>query len=248
MDIQFGTYAPHVAARLGKGVLGGSGIGWVISRASPGERWKLWRDGKHLETFTPDAPGPAEAPEPPPTPTIFFVLNGLMNGEEGEMAMTCGVGETMPDGWYYIFDGMDDGQGPSASRRGAETAAYKYIELCQDEGEDDDSSPDYFAVYEANGKLVHYGTEKEAEQLCTDGEKVYLAKTRTEYPRPHEIGNSTHLVAEVIEHSKGTFEIEATQWYSSEGVCRLTVSYCDLDVALKMFGAALRTNAVSDGP
>lgn len=53
----------------------------------------------------------------------FFVLNGLLNGEEGVEAATAGFGVILADGWYYIFDGMDDGAGTYKSQQAAEKAA-----------------------------------------------------------------------------------------------------------------------------
>lgn len=53
---------------------------------------------------------------------LFFVLNGLLNGERGEMALTCGVGEQLDDGWYWALEGMDDGEGPFNNRDDAKNA------------------------------------------------------------------------------------------------------------------------------
>ena len=50
---------------------------------------------------------------------IYFVLNGLLNGEEGVYAIPAGGGEVPPqeDGWYFfVFDGDTDGEGPFDSR------------------------------------------------------------------------------------------------------------------------------------
>jgi hypothetical protein len=41
----------------------------------------------------------------------YQVIDGLINGQDGEYAMT--VAERIQtDGWYYILDDMDDGVGP----------------------------------------------------------------------------------------------------------------------------------------
>lgn len=53
----------------------------------------------------------------------YFVLNGLLNGEEGVRALTCGFGAQQPDGWYWLNDGEEDGHGPFGSRQLAERAA-----------------------------------------------------------------------------------------------------------------------------
>lgn len=50
---------------------------------------------------------------------IYFVLKGLLNGEEGVYAVPAGGGEVPPqeDGWYFfVFDGDSDGEGPFDSR------------------------------------------------------------------------------------------------------------------------------------
>jgi hypothetical protein len=38
---------------------------------------------------------------------VFFVLNGLHNGERGVYAMTCDERQ-LRDGWYWMTDEMDD--------------------------------------------------------------------------------------------------------------------------------------------
>lgn len=55
---------------------------------------------------------------------IYFVLNGLHNGEDGIYAHTC-TGDHQKDGWYYLFaDGSDEeGVGPYDSRDAATLAA-----------------------------------------------------------------------------------------------------------------------------
>ena len=55
--------------------------------------------------------------------TFYFVLNGLLNGESGVYATTCGFGEQQPDGWYYLPDDCTDGFGPYDSRETAEEFA-----------------------------------------------------------------------------------------------------------------------------
>lgn len=51
-------------------------------------------------------------------PTTFFVLNGLVDGEEGVTATPAGSGvdPVMADGWYVLADGDPDGKRPFASR------------------------------------------------------------------------------------------------------------------------------------
>lgn len=44
--------------------------------------------------------------------TLFFVLNGLINGEEGELAQRSGTGEQLKDGWYFLMGDDVDGDGP----------------------------------------------------------------------------------------------------------------------------------------
>lgn len=63
-----------------------------------------------------------------PGPTFFFVLNGLVNGEEGMLATRAGPpdGPLVPDGWYFHFDDEwqdPDGTGPYTSRDEAVRAA-----------------------------------------------------------------------------------------------------------------------------
>jgi hypothetical protein len=52
---------------------------------------------------------------------IFFVLNGLLNGERGVYAAPAGGGNEpiTPDGWYYLKDGDEEGVGPFNSREDA---------------------------------------------------------------------------------------------------------------------------------
>ena len=50
--------------------------------------------------------------------SIYFVLNGLQNGEDGIGAVTTD-GRTQRDGWYYIPFTEDDGTGPYISREQA---------------------------------------------------------------------------------------------------------------------------------
>jgi hypothetical protein len=60
--------------------------------------------------------------------SIFFVLNGLQDGERGVYAKTAGWNDQMADGWYYL-DGdtmrYPDGRGPFESRDDAVEAAEK---------------------------------------------------------------------------------------------------------------------------
>jgi len=53
---------------------------------------------------------------------IYFVLNGLQNGEDGVKAITTD-GHTQRDGWYYIPSDQDNGIGPYKSREEAEMKA-----------------------------------------------------------------------------------------------------------------------------
>lgn len=53
---------------------------------------------------------------------IYFVLNGLHNGEDGVYARTI-ADEQQKDGWYYLLADSDDGIGPYESRDAATLAA-----------------------------------------------------------------------------------------------------------------------------
>ena len=56
--------------------------------------------------------------------TLYFVLNGLCNGVDGEYATTAGFGVQQPDGWYYLLNnGALDGVGPFTSMDKAGAAA-----------------------------------------------------------------------------------------------------------------------------
>lgn len=59
--------------------------------------------------------------------TIYFVLNGLLNGEEGIYALPAGGGDDLPqeDGWYYLLEGEADGVGPYKSSNDALRAGGK---------------------------------------------------------------------------------------------------------------------------
>lgn len=56
--------------------------------------------------------------------TLFYVLNGLQDGEEGVYATTTGFGHPLRDGHYFLPDDATDGVGPfpswDAARREAE--------------------------------------------------------------------------------------------------------------------------------
>lgn len=62
-----------------------------------------------------------------PAPTVYFVLGGLVNGETGVRALTAGVGEQQPDGWYVVPVGEADGIGPISSRQEAERIADRLV-------------------------------------------------------------------------------------------------------------------------
>lgn len=51
-------------------------------------------------------------------PDIYFVKNGLWNGEKDTKAITID-GVLQKDGWYWLGDGMDDGIGPFSSKKSA---------------------------------------------------------------------------------------------------------------------------------
>lgn len=65
--------------------------------------------------------------------TIFFVLNGLVNGETAARALRAGPGradDILDDGFYFLIDGDDeigpDGSGPYSSRDEATEALRAY--------------------------------------------------------------------------------------------------------------------------
>lgn len=67
-----------------------------------------------------------------PGPDYFFVLKGLLNGEEGVEARRCGPpnADFLVDGWYFLFDDEwqdPDGTGPFDSRQEAEREAAKTL-------------------------------------------------------------------------------------------------------------------------
>ena len=49
----------------------------------------------------------------------YFVKNGLLNGEPGIYAKTCGFGVQQRDGWYYLPANATDGIGPFSSKEEA---------------------------------------------------------------------------------------------------------------------------------
>lgn len=61
--------------------------------------------------------------------SLFYVLNGLVNGEGGCFATTSGFGDRMTDGHYFLpEDGStDDGHGPFYCREDADAAGAKYV-------------------------------------------------------------------------------------------------------------------------
>jgi len=64
---------------------------------------------------------------------IYFVLNGLVNGEEGSRAVPAGSGNdpAQKDGWYFLLDGDADGQGRTnlAKRRSALSTSTSVINI-----------------------------------------------------------------------------------------------------------------------
>lgn len=48
----------------------------------------------------------------------YFVKNGLLNGEDGTYAITS-MGIQQRDGWYYMLEDMDDGEGPYETKEDA---------------------------------------------------------------------------------------------------------------------------------
>lgn len=62
---------------------------------------------------------------------VFFVLNGLVNGEEGVKALPAGGGQEEPlsDGWYFLRGENPDGQGPYRSRDEAVRKAERAAEM-----------------------------------------------------------------------------------------------------------------------
>ena len=66
--------------------------------------------------------------------SIFFVLNGLRDGERGVYAKTTSWCRQMSDGWYYLdADAMNhpDGYGPYKSRDDAAEAAENGMYVAQ---------------------------------------------------------------------------------------------------------------------
>jgi len=58
---------------------------------------------------------------------IYFILGGLVNGNDGEYALTCGFNIKMEDGWYYLPEGYTDGVGPFKCREEAQNEGKKYL-------------------------------------------------------------------------------------------------------------------------
>lgn len=61
--------------------------------------------------------------------TTYFVLFGLVNGQDGEYAIPAGDGnaDRQEDGWYVLLEGMTDGEGPYDSEQEADTEAKKMV-------------------------------------------------------------------------------------------------------------------------
>ena len=83
--------------------------------------------------------------------SIYFVLNGFVNGEQGMYAVEAGSADArrQADGWYFLPPGASDGVGPHESRDAAVKAerdrrrffvetpdgAALYREIAEDDGE-----------------------------------------------------------------------------------------------------------------
>ena len=57
----------------------------------------------------------------------YFVKDGLINGDDGVYARTIGFGILQRDGWYFLTDDMEDGEGPFPSKKDAEQAGREYL-------------------------------------------------------------------------------------------------------------------------
>lgn len=81
---------------------------------------------------------------------IFFVLKGLVDGEEGVSAQKSGTGAQLADGWYYLVGDDVDGDGPHEFREEAEHYAEAAIEA-------DQESQMYTQVDEFVARLTNFG-------------------------------------------------------------------------------------------
>lgn len=118
---------------------------------------------------------------------IYFVLNGLVNGEDGKTAHEAGpLNALIPiqkDGWYWLLDGMVDGKGPFPSRNVAVTAA--------------ESEPMVFS-FATDGTYRPYKDE--------DGGTGMVPVTVTQKAKNHYL-----LVCECYYSNGGIFNLEITQ-------------------------------------
>lgn len=142
---------------------------------------------------------------------IYFVLNGLVNGERGASALPAGGGgeSVQADGWYYLLPGDADGRGPYSSRDEAaealrgETAWYiLYHEL-------DERAPSFDRVPEGGPDA--------------DGEGEALISVRWDAGSGSGSGDPGHWILTM----EGSYER-----------LRLEVSVEKIEDALRAFGAA----------
>lgn len=96
--------------------------------------------------------------------TIFFVLNGLINGEEGVYAQKTGTGEQLKDGWYYLLGDDVDGDGPYDHREEAQHYAQSQVDA-----EDHQRMEDEFGEFVARLKARGFTEDELADAFA----KVY---------------------------------------------------------------------------
>ena len=91
--------------------------------------------------------------------TLFFVLKGLVDGEEGMLAQRSGTGEELKDGWYFLTDDNPDGDGPYDFKEEAD----QYAQMGLD-GEEEARAVDAFTTLIQ--RFRNYGFDDNTIKTC----------------------------------------------------------------------------------
>lgn len=99
---------------------------------------------------------------------IYFVLNKLVNGQDGEFSITA-LGKQQPDGWYWLHDGMTDGVGPFRSKQAAAKAGRISVNKNDKDDDEIDLSKATLFCSNASGVYIPQRFAQEVDRSCVTG-------------------------------------------------------------------------------
>lgn len=108
--------------------------------------------------------------------TLFYVLNGLQNGEEGIYATTAGFGHELRDGHYFLPDDATDVVGPFPSRDAAQREAVRQTAIQYWAFPLDGGNP-----FRVDEKLITAGDENLAVIRRLDDPNTFTAEIEGSY-------------------------------------------------------------------